>query len=63
MLKKLLAAVAVMLALSGCIAVPVYDTGPGYGAYYGPPAASFSFGYTYHDHGYRPRYHRHGYRR
>jgi hypothetical protein len=53
-----------VLALGGCVAVPVYDGGPGYGyGYYGPPAATFNFGYTYHDgghrYGHRHRGHRH----
>jgi hypothetical protein len=64
MKRSLIAAVLAMLALGGCVAVPVYDGGPGYGyGYYGPPAATFNFGYTYHDgghrHGYRHRGHRH----
>jgi hypothetical protein len=33
-MKKLILAVAAVAALGGCIAVPVYDSGPG--AYYGP---------------------------
>ena len=63
MLKKLIAMGAATLALTGCVAVPVYDSEPAYGYYYGPPAASFSFGYTYHDsprHYNRGDRHRHG---
>jgi hypothetical protein len=61
MKKSLLVAVLALLGLGGCVAVPVYDSGLGYGYdYYGPPAATFSFGYSYRDGGYRhgPR-HRH----
>ncbi|MDH3281526.1 MAG: hypothetical protein OEQ18_10410 [Gammaproteobacteria bacterium] len=35
-MKKLILAVVAAVALAGCIAVPVYDSGPG--AYYGPPS-------------------------
>ena len=58
MKRSLIVAALAVLALGGCVAVPVYDGGAGYGYnYYGPPAATFNFGYTYHD---GPRYgHRH----
>ena len=67
MMKKLIGVTAAILALTGCVAVPVYDNGPAYGSQYGPPAATFSFGYYYdgHSHGnqqgysHGPRY-RHG---
>lgn len=49
MLKKLVLGAAALLGLSGCVAVPVYDTRPGYGVYYAPPAASVSFGYSHRD--------------
>ncbi|RPI42926.1 MAG: hypothetical protein EHM59_16660 [Betaproteobacteria bacterium] len=58
MIKKLMIATAATLALTGCVAVPVYDTGPAYGYYYAPPAATFSFGY-YRGYGDGGR-HRHG---
>jgi hypothetical protein len=63
MKRSLIVAALAVLSLGGCVAVPVYDGGgPGYGyGYYGPPAASISFGYTYHDgpgYGHRPRHHR-----
>jgi hypothetical protein len=66
MKKSLLIAALALLALGGCVAVPVYDSGPGYGYdYYGPPAATFSFGYVYRDgdrwHGPRHRNYRHRY--
>ena len=60
MKRSLIVAALAVLSLGGCIAVPVYDGGPGYGSsYYGPPAAAFSFGYTYHD-GPRHGHRRHG---
>jgi hypothetical protein len=66
MKKNLLVAALALVGLGGCVAVPVYDAGAGYGYgydYYGPPAATFSFGYTYRDGGYRQGHpHRH-YRR
>lgn len=68
MKRSVLVAALALLGLGGCVAVPVYDAGAGYGydsAYYGPPAATFSFGYFYHDgdrrHGHRHR-HRHRHR-
>ncbi len=59
-MKKSLFVVALgLLALGGCVAVPVYDSPPAYG-YYVPPPARFSFGYYYgadrYRHGYRYRY-------
>jgi hypothetical protein len=55
-MKTLLAVLAAAMALAGCVAVPVYEPAPAYGGYYAPPAASFSFGYSHHDHrGYRHR--------
>jgi hypothetical protein len=58
MRKSLLVAALGLLALGGCVAVPVYDAYPGYGYdYYGAPAATFSFGYYHSDGG-----HRHGHR-
>ena len=63
MKKALLAAVAV-LALGGCVAVPVYDGGYGYGYdYYSAPRATFSFGYYDYDgpgYGHRHRHYRGG---
>jgi hypothetical protein len=63
MKRSLILAALALLTLGGCVAVPVYDGGYGYGpgyGYYGPPAATFSFGYTYHDGpGYRHRGYRH----
>jgi hypothetical protein len=61
-MKTLIAVLAAAFALAGCVAVPAYypdsySYGPG--SYYGPPAASFSFGYTYNDgprYGYRHRH-------
>ena len=61
MTKKLLLVLAAVAGLSGCVAVPVYDAPPG-GVYYGPRAASVTFGYyghgSYHRH--PPRHHNHG---
>jgi hypothetical protein len=65
---RLLVAALGLLGLSGCVAVPVYDAGAGYGydsyGYYSaPPAATFSFGYYYFDDdrrdGRRHRHYRH----
>jgi len=59
-MKSLIAAVLLAMTLAGCIAVP-YEPAPSYGYYgpgpyyYGPPAATFSFGYQYNDHRYRHR--------
>lgn len=59
-MKSLIAAVLLAMTLAGCIAVP-YEPAPSYGYYgpgpyyYGPPAATFSFGYQYNDHHYRHR--------
>jgi len=47
MTKKLLLMLAAVAGLSGCVAVPVYDAPP-VGVYYGPPAASVTFGYYGH---------------
>lgn len=61
MTKKLMVILAAGLALSGCVAVPVYDAPPAYG-YYGVPAASVNLQYyrggPYYGPGYRyrPRY-------
>ncbi|MEK6592900.1 MAG: hypothetical protein AABZ67_07415 [Pseudomonadota bacterium] len=66
-MKKLILAVSAATVLGGCVAVPVYDSGPG--AYYGPPAPSVGvyvapppllyFGNTYRRHHYRQqRYYR-----
>ncbi|MPZ44971.1 MAG: hypothetical protein GEV05_16530 [Betaproteobacteria bacterium] len=65
MKKSLLVAALALLGLGGCVAVPAYDSGPGYGYdYYGPPAATFSFGYFHSDRGHRHgNRHRHGHRR
>jgi hypothetical protein len=55
-MKRLIGAAAAVFSLAGCVAVPVYSEpaypayAPGY--YYGPPAATFSFGY------HRDRYNR-----
>jgi hypothetical protein len=63
MKRSLLVAAVALLGLGGCVAVPVYDSGAGYGYdYYAPPAATFSFGYFYHDRGDR-RGHRHRHHR
>jgi hypothetical protein len=64
MRRKLLAALGVSaLMLSGCVAVPVSEPVPAYGYYYGPPAATFSFGFYgghHHGHHHGGRYrHRH----
>jgi hypothetical protein len=47
-MKRLLLLISVTLMLTGCVAVPVYDSGyyPDYGAYpygYVAPSVSFSF--------------------
>jgi len=71
MKKSLLVAALALLGLGGCVAVPVYDSGYGYGYdYYGPPAATFSFGYFHSDvdrgdrhRHYRGHAHRYGHRR
>ena len=64
MKKVAMIAALAALALGGCVAVPVYESSPGYGAYYGPPAATFSFGYYYDGHGHGHRHGRgHGHRR
>ena len=65
MRKSLIAAVAAIASLAGCVAVP-YEPGaaypqpyPSYG-YYAPVAPAISFGYTYqgggHYHGHRHRH-------
>ncbi len=68
MKRSLVIAALAVLSLGGCVAVPVYDGGSGYGygydTYYAPPAASISFGYFHgggHRHGQRHRHrgHRH----
>jgi hypothetical protein len=66
MVKKLILASAAMLALGGCVAVPVYESAPAggyYGSYYGAPAATFSFGYQHRSydggHSYHNRGHSH----
>jgi hypothetical protein len=61
MLKSLIACLVAAFGLAGCVAVPYYEPS---GYYYGPPAPSVSFGYTYHGgggHGHRHhrRHHRH----
>ena len=66
-MKSLFAVVGAVLGLAGCVAVPAYEPYPAYGPgyYYAPPAASFSFGYSHHDHSYGRRHyggHRHGFR-
>ena len=53
MTKKLLLLLAAAAGLSGCIAVPVYEAPPA-AVYYGPPAASVTFGYYGHRPQYRP---------
>lgn len=55
MTKKMLLLMAAVAGLSGCVAVPVYDAPPA-AVYYGPPAASVTFGY------YGPRGYRHPHR-
>ena len=69
MKKTLIAAAAALIALSGCVAVPVYDGGYGYGGYgydyYSAPRATFSFGYYDYDgprYGHRQRHFRGGHR-
>ena len=58
-MKSAIAAVLLAVTLSACVAVP-YEPAPAYGYYgpapyyYGPPAATFSFGY----HSHRHRWHR-----
>lgn len=52
-MKSLIAGLLAVLVLAGCVAVP-YEPAPA-GYYYGPPA-SVSFGYSYHDGGYRHRH-------
>lgn len=46
-MKTLIAVLAAVMALAGCVAVPVYEPAPAYGYYYAPPAATFSFGYSH----------------
>ena len=61
MKRTFLIAALAALGLGGCVAVPVND-GYGYDYYYAPyapPAATFSFGYFYHD---SDRGHRGGHR-
>lgn len=62
-MKTMIASVLVVLALSGCVAVPYHPGPSGYyydpGYYYGPPAASFSFNYSYRDGGHRHHGRRH----
>lgn len=54
-MKSAIAAVVMALTLSACVAVP-YEPAPAYGYYspgayyYGPPAATFHFGYHRHRH-------------
>ena len=53
-MKSAIAAVLFATTLSACVAVP-YEPAPAYGYYgptyyYGPPAASFHFGYHSHRH-------------
>jgi len=57
-MKSLIACVAAVSTLAGCVAVPYapYEPAPQYGYYYGAPAPAFSFNYTYRGGGY---YHRH----
>jgi hypothetical protein len=70
-MKKLLLLISVTLILTGCVAVPVYDSGynPDYGPYpygYVAPSVSFSFSNFHggggHDggHGFRGGGHGHG---
>ena len=57
-MKKLILAVSAATVLGGCVAVPVYDSGPG--AYYSAPAPvirvyppsvpALYFGYSYRNH-------------
>jgi len=53
MMKTLLVAAAVVL-LAGCVAVPVYSVPAPRIGFYGPPIATFSFGY--HNHRGGPRH-------
>ena len=55
-MKSLIACLAAVLTLGGCVAVPYapYEPGPAYGGapayggyYYGPRAPAFSFNYSY----------------
>jgi hypothetical protein len=48
-MKTLLIALLAIIGLSGCVAVPVYDSPRGYYA----PAPAYGYGYSY---GYRPYY-------
>jgi len=59
-MKSAIAAVLLAMTLSACVAVP-YEPAPAYGYYgpgyyYGPPVATFNFGYQYH--GQRDRHYR-----
>ena len=55
-MRTLLAGLAAMLALGGCVAVPAYYPEPA-GYYYSPPPA-VHFQYNYHG-GHRRHQHRH----
>lgn len=57
MIRKMLLLAVTALGVSGCVAVPVYETAPPYGYSYGPPAASVTFGY--YGAPPRPRHHHH----
>ena len=55
-MKSLIACLAAVVGLAGCVAVPYYEPS---GYYYGPAAPAMSFSYSYRDGG--PRHH-HGHR-
>jgi hypothetical protein len=57
-MKSLIAGLAAVVALAGCVAVPYtpYEPAPAYGYYYGPAAPAFSFNYSYRG---GPGYYRH----
>jgi hypothetical protein len=65
-MKKLILAVSAVAALGGCVAVPVYDSGPGayysapspgVGIYVAPPALYFGNSYRRHNRHYRQERH------
>ena len=56
-MKNLIACVAAIFSLAGCVAVPYYAEPAPTGYYYGPAAPGVSFSYSYRDGGYY--HHRH----
>ena len=63
MIKSLLITTAAVMLLAGCVAVPVYSVPAPRIGFYGPPIATFSFGFFGHDSHRHGRGHRHGHRR